>query len=110
MRNNRRVSTGNRVELRADLKALVYQVIDDMELPYVVQNVFEPMHLQDTWAISFFDPTVSIGHQIFQIAIGPVDLSDLSRTRAEVAEKLLKRQSERDGCVYRVARSHPFEY
>ena len=81
--------------LKVDIKALVLQVIGDMELPYLVQSVLESQHLQDGWSVSFFDPTVPAGGQVFQIVIGPVDESDLSRTKEQVAEKLLKRQSGR---------------
>jgi hypothetical protein len=81
--------------LKEDMKGLVHAVVTDLALPYHVQNILEPQHPSGSWGISFSDPTAPTGQHVFEIAIGPVNETNLDPTKAELAEHLLKRQSER---------------
>jgi hypothetical protein len=77
--------------LKDEMKALAHLVIREVALPYRVQNVFEPQHPAGRWGISFFDPTAPEGRHVFQIAVGPVDETNLSVTKTELTERLSRR-------------------
>jgi hypothetical protein len=81
------------VALKEDMKRIVHEVVRDLALPYRVQHVFELQHPAGIWGSSFFDPTAHAGRHVFQIGIGPVDESTPDCTKAELARRLLERES-----------------